>query len=134
MWIYKTKLKFLKTSNKVTLDELYMQNHILMANNLFKMSAGKFMHSCENNQLPSHFNQCFKSIQTVHKYPNRLATSKKFLSRVNLSQGQFSLKFIGPKVWSEMPDQISFNLTLISNICTNITYTLGLLVQSNKWN
>jgi len=73
------------------------------------MSAGKFMHSYENNQLPSHFNHYFKSIQTVHKYPTRLACSKNFfLPRVNSSQGQCSLKFSGPKVWSEIPDHIKF--------------------------
>jgi len=102
-------VKFLKTSNKATLDEIYIQNNILTINNLFKMSAGKFMHSYENNQLPSHFNQYFKSILTVHKYPTRLACSKNFfLPRVNSSQGQCSLKFIGPKVWSEIPDHIKF--------------------------
>jgi len=92
-------VKFLKTSSKATLDEIYIQNNILTINNLFKMSAGKCMHSYENNQLPSHFNQYFKSILTVHKYPTRLACSKNFfLPRVNSSQGQCSLKFIGPKV------------------------------------
>jgi len=62
-------MKFLKKSNKATLDEIYIQNNILTINNLFKMSAGTFIHSYENNQLPSHFNQRFKSILIVHKYP-----------------------------------------------------------------
>jgi len=101
--------KFLKTSNKATLDEIYIQNNILTINTLFKMSAGKFMHSYETNQLPSHCNQYFQSMLTVHKYPTRLACSKTFfLPRVNSSQGQCSLKFIGPKVWSEIPDRIKF--------------------------
>jgi len=101
-------LNVLKTSNKATLDEIYIQNDILRINNLFKMSAGKFMHSYENNQLPSHFNQYFKSFQTVHKCPTRLPCSKNFLPRVNSSQGQCSLKFFGPKVGSEIPDHIKF--------------------------
>jgi len=102
-------VKFLKTSNKATSDEIYIQNNILTINNLFKMSAGKFMHSYENNQLPSHFNQYFKSVLTVNKYPTRLACSKNFfLPRVNSSQGQCSLKLIGPKVWAETPDHIKF--------------------------
>jgi len=57
----------------------YSTLYVNLINNLYKMSAGKVMHSCENNQLPSHFNQYFKSIQTVHKYPPRLAGSKTFL-------------------------------------------------------
>jgi len=52
-------VKFLKTSIKATLDEIYLQNNILTINNLFKMSASKFIHSYENKQLPSHFNQCY---------------------------------------------------------------------------
>ena len=102
-------VEFLKTSIKATLDEIYIQNNILTINNLFKMSAGKFMHSYENNQLLSHFNQYFKSIQTVHKYPTRLPCSKNFfLPRVNSSQGQCSVKFIVLKKWPEMPDHIKF--------------------------
>jgi len=45
----------------------------------------------------------------VHKYHTRLATSKHFfLPGVNSSQGQCSLKIVGPKVWSEIPDHIKF--------------------------
>jgi len=69
-------VKFLKTSNKSTLDETYIQNHILTINKLFETSLGKFMHSHENNPHSSHFNQYFKFVQTVKKYPTRLATSK----------------------------------------------------------
>jgi len=54
----------------------YIQNHILTINNLFEMSAIKIMHSYGNNQLLLHFNQYFKSIETVHKYPTRLAPPK----------------------------------------------------------
>jgi len=56
-----------------------------------------------------------------------------FLPRVNSSQGQCSLKFIGPKIWSEIPDHIKFRSHFISNICTKITYSLG-FVQINEWN
>ena len=50
------------------------------------MSAGKFMHSYENKQLPLDFNKYFKSILTVFKNPTRLACSKNlFLPRVNSS-------------------------------------------------
>jgi len=88
---------------------MYIQNNILTINNLFKISASKFMHSYENNQLPSYFNQYVNSIQTVHKYTTRLACSKKFfLPRVKSYQEQCSLKFIGPKVWSEISDHIKF--------------------------
>jgi len=80
---------------------MYIQNHILAINSLFEMFAGKVMHSYENHLHPSHFNQHFKSNQTVHNYHTRLATSKYFLlPRVKFSQGQCSINYIGHKVWS----------------------------------
>jgi len=42
-------VKFVKTFDKATLDEIYVKNHIPTINNSFKMSAGMFMHSYENN-------------------------------------------------------------------------------------
>ena len=97
------------------------------------MFVGKFMHSYENNQLPSHFNQYFKSIQTVHKYPTRLACSKNFfLPGVTSSKGNAPSNSLDPRYGQKYLTTSSFYLTLISNICTKITYSLGLLVQINK--
>ena len=70
-----------------------------------------------------------------NEYPTRLACSKNFfLPWVNSSQGQFSLKFIGPKVWSEIPDHIKFRSYFDFKHLHKITYSLGLLVQINKRN
>ena len=70
-----------------------------------------------------------------NEYPTRLACSKNFfLPWVNSSQGQCSLKFIGPKVWSEIPDHIKFRSYFDFKHLHKITYSLGLLVQINKRN
>ena len=54
----------------------------------------------------------FVPLSSIHYYSTRLATSKKlFLPRVNSSSGKCSLKFIGPKVWSSIPDDIKFSTT-----------------------
>jgi len=129
-------VKFMKTSNEKTLDEPYIQNHILTIKSLFRISTGRFMHSYKNNLAPSHFNQYFKSIQTVDNYPIRFATSKNiFLPRVDSPQGQCSLKFIGPKLWSEIPDHIKFQSRFdFKLLYKNYPYSLSLLVQINKWN
>jgi len=45
-------------------------------------------------------------------HSTRLATSKNlFLPRVNSSSGKRFLKFIGPNVWSSIPDDIKFSTT-----------------------
>jgi len=111
--------KCLKTSNKASMDEMYMQSDILKINNLFKMSAGKCRQFDSNNQLQPHFNQYFKSPQTVHKYPTTTLNNF-FLPMVNSSHGQCSLKFIGPKVWLEIPDHIKFRSHFdFKHLCKN---------------
>jgi len=93
-------VKFLKTSNNATADEVYIQNNILTINNVFKMPAGKFMHSYEDNQLPSHFNQYFKSIQTVHKYPPDLHVQK--ISHFLLTQSKLFPRAMLPQIhWTQ---------------------------------
>ena len=81
-------------------------------NNLFKISAGRFMHSYANNQFPSHFNQNFKSIKTVHKYPTQLACSKNFFLFRNQSKHlkqRGITKNLGIKgVWSGLKIQTFF--------------------------
>ena len=136
LWIYRTKLwNFWKHPTKPHWMKCrpYIQNHILTINNLLEISADNFMHPYENNQLLSHFNQYFQYIQTVYEYTTRLATLKNFfLPRVNSSQGQSPSNSLDPTYGQKYLTISSFTLTLISSICTKITYFLGLWVQINK--
>jgi len=70
------------------------------------------MHSYHNKLLPNHFDEYFIQLSSIHYHSTRLATYKNlFIPRVNSSSGKFSLKFIGPKVWSSIPDDIKFSST-----------------------
>ena len=80
------------------------------------------MHSYHNILLPNHFDEYFVPLSSIHYHSTRLATSKNlFLPRINpqenvllnSSSGKCSLKFIGPKVWSSIPDDIKFSTTFI---------------------
>jgi len=52
-----------------------------------------------NGDLPEHFGNCFSDIASVHKYQTRLACLKKYhLSWMKPSLGQYSSKYIGPKI------------------------------------
>jgi len=67
------------------------------------------MHSYHNKLLPNHFDEYFITFRSIHYHSTRLATSKNlFLPRDNSSSGKCSVKFIGPEVWSSMPDDINF--------------------------
>jgi len=70
------------------------------------------MHSYHNKVLPNHFYEYFIPLSSIHDHSTRLATSKHlFLPKVNSSSGKYSLKFIGPKVWSSIPNDIKLSTT-----------------------
>jgi len=79
---------------------------------LYSFSVSKFMHSYHNKLLSNHFDEYFVPLSSIHYHSTRLATSKNlFLPRVNSSSGKCSRNFIGPKVWSSIPDDIKFSIT-----------------------
>jgi len=97
-----------------SLEEHFQHLNILCLPKLYSYSVGKFMHSYHNKLLPNHFDEYFVPLSSIHCHSTRLATSKNlFLPRVNSSSGKCSLKFIGPKVWSSIPDDIKFSTTFI---------------------
>jgi len=70
------------------------------------------MHSYHNKLPPNHFDEYFDPLSSIHHHSTRLTTSKNlFLPRVNSSSGKCSLKFIGSKIWSSIPDDIKFSTT-----------------------
>ena len=95
-----------------SLEDYFQHLNILCLPKLYSFSVGKFMHSYLNKLLPNHFNEYFIPLSSIHYHSTRLATSKNlFLPRVNSSSGKCSLKFIGSKVWSSIPDDIKLLTT-----------------------
>jgi len=86
--------------------------NILSLPKIYTLSVGKFMHSYHNKLLPNDFVEYFIPISSIHSHSTRLATSNNlFLPRVNSSSGKCSLAFIGPKVWSSIPNHIKSSTT-----------------------
>ena len=105
-------IKIINPINSGSLEEHFQHLNILCLPKLHSFSVGKFMHSYHNKLLPNHFDEYFVPLSSIHYHSIRLATSKNlFLPRVNSSWGKCSLKFIGPKVWSSIPDGIKFSTT-----------------------
>jgi len=74
------------------------------------MSVAKFMYSFYSGGLPSRFDNYFAEIASVHKYQTRLASlQKNYLPKMKTSLGQLSLKCIGPKLWSKIPENLKFS-------------------------
>ena len=105
-------IKIINPINSGSLEEPFQRLNILRLHKLYSFSVGKFMHSYHNKLLPNHFDEYFVPLSSIHYHSTRLATSKNlFLPRVNSSSGKCSLKFIGPKVWSSILDDIKFSTT-----------------------
>jgi len=57
--------------------------------------------------LPNHFDKYFAEIASFHKYQTRFPSLQKYyLPRMKTSLGQLSLKYIGPKSWSNIPENL----------------------------
>jgi len=65
------------------------------------------MYSFYKGGLPNHFDNYFAEIASVHKYQTRFAYLQKYyLPRMKTSLGQLSLKYVGPKIWCNIPENL----------------------------
>ena len=64
------------------------------------------MHKFVNGKLPSSFDDYFFEIKTKHNYHTRASTHNLFLPRKNSRKGSNGLSYLGPKIWSEIPQNI----------------------------
>jgi len=113
-----TLLRLIKSQNKAvrTLEyyktktaALYSKHKILEIPDLFKFAVAKYMYSFHNGGLPNHFDNYFTEIASVEKYQTRLASLQKYyLPKMITSLGQLSLKYIGPKIWSDIPENLKY--------------------------
>jgi len=93
--------------NKTKTTALYSKHKVLETPDLFQLSVAKFMYSFYNGGLRHHFDNYFAEIASVQKYQTRLASLQKYyFPRMNTSLGQLSLKYIGPKIWSNISEKL----------------------------
>ena len=105
-------IKIINQTNMGSLEDHFQHLNILCIPKLYSFSIGIFMHSCHNKLLSNHFDEYFIPLSSIHHHSAILATSTHlFLPRVNSSSGKCSLKFVGPKVWSSIPDDIKLSTT-----------------------
>ena len=64
----------------------------------------------ESTFLESYFDNYFAEIASVHKYQTRLASLQNYyLTRMKTSLGQLALKYVGPKIWSDIPENLKLS-------------------------
>ena len=66
----------------------------------------------QSNTFPNHSDDYFIPISWIHTYSTTLTIpNNMLLPSVNSSSGKCSLTFVGPKVWSSIPDYIKSSTT-----------------------
>ena len=91
---------------------LYCQLKVLPLDILINIEYGKCMFKFNNGLLPEVFKNYFR--KPSHHYSTRYATSNKNLEvqRVTTNKEKSLLKYIGPKIWSNIPLNIKDSLSL----------------------
>ena len=85
---------------------LYCKLKVLPLDLLIKIEHAKTMYKFSKNLLPEVFDNYFK--RPSHQYNTRFATSQNNFEmvRITTAKEKSMLKFIGPKVWANIPIQI----------------------------
>jgi len=79
----KTVRTFKYDKNKTTILYSYCKHKVLNIPVLFKLSVARFMHSLDNSELPTHFDNCFSDISWVHIYQTGF-----FLAKISFTQNE----------------------------------------------
>ena len=93
------------SSFRTTVAPLYSKLKILPLAKLLHQQQSIFMHSLHYKTLP--FALSAYCHQPQHGYATRYRTSKNYtLPPVSTNRGQKSIKFLGPKAWAEVPNEL----------------------------
>jgi hypothetical protein len=95
------------SSTYLSTDLAFQDTHILKLEQLTILQTSEFMHKYTNNQLPSSFNNYFKTTSQSNPYPVRSSANyRPIYSRTNTRR--FSIKSAGPKIWNSIPNDIRY--------------------------
>ena len=97
-----------------SVSHLLIRDWLLQVDELFKLELSKFMHKFVNGKLPSKFDNYFHEITATHNYQTRFSKDNFFHTRKNSSEGLNGLNYCGPKLWSEIPNNIKSKKSLNS--------------------
>ena len=93
---------------------LLYRDKILQIDELFKLELGKFMHNFTSGKLLRNFDNYFLQIKTKHYHNTRNSQSNYFLPRKNSTKGLVGLNYLGPRLWSEIPESIKIKKSITS--------------------
>jgi len=88
-------------------SSVVLKYNILSINQLIKFEIVKFIFLYRKSNLPETFDFYFKCIDEISPYSTRKSERKEFyLPLYKTARAQKSIKFIGVKIWNEIPNKI----------------------------
>ena len=95
---------------------LYINHRLLSLLNINRFQICLFMHRYHHRLLPYSFNNYFITGSSLHDHATRHASSYRS-EYARLKIKQFSIKYLGPKIWNGLPAHISAlqSITLFKN-------------------
>ena len=102
------------------LTKLYKKCEILQLDKLYKVEVAKFVFRFHKNALPSQFASRYDNVNKIHSYYTRSSKDKNLFQprRESSLAIMRSIKFVGVKIWNEIPSKIS-NLKTIKAFAKN---------------
>ena len=97
----------LHAKQRTPINSLYRQFNVLKVIDIFKLQLAKFMFNYHNNNLPSVFQCYFKNLHQIHSYNTRQKSLQNyFLESCSNNFDQTKLKYLGTKIWNQIPSEI----------------------------
>ena len=72
------------------------------------------MYKFSHDSLPDNFRKYFVRIINTHNHNTRASVNNYFVPRKNCSKGQNGLNYLGPRLWSGIPDNVKEKHSLTS--------------------
>ena len=97
----------MKAPRYFRLDNYFLNLRVLKVLDLYKLEISKFMHSHHNNLLPDIFSSFFQISGANHTHFTRSTVNIMYdVDRCRTVRGQRSIRYLGPKVWNDIPISI----------------------------
>ena len=98
------------SSGNSNITDEYKKLDILMLDELYNLEVGKFMYRSSSLLLPTSFDEYFTKIDH-HHYTRARANANLTFPRPRTNFGKQSIKYMGVKIWNEIPTDVKHSLT-----------------------
>ena len=93
--------------DRVTINALHKSLNILKIADIYNFELSKFMYLYHTQSLPEIFDPYFLPIEQAHHYNTRSKSNQNYyLNSVRKNSGKKSIKFLGVKMWNQIPPTI----------------------------